>query len=246
MAPVRIVIPVSFLFFVFVVFPSPFISAQSAGRIKFENAMVIGSQLERAFGAPLTAGQAEILVSAVGRAKDLSARELVQLASRERSLLFCLGLNAAFLLQVGGAACVNTVGEDYYMMNRGVGAHLGLAGELFAFIVNHEMGDRINTGFTAVTAGSTPSRPLWSLPTAQSFGALGRFLGPVFGVFYSLNSNQDGLMVGLRLGKIWQAGAVVNVDVFEDIAEMFEAVKRIRPEIFPSSPEDMRRRWTRP
>lgn len=201
---------------------------------------VVRQGIELSTGLLLSSKQQLVLAQATERmlaettetipdGKRLSSKD-----GRIRSTFFCLGLNVAVLLQAGVAGCANTAGNSKFLLVRGAGASAGFAGELFVFIVHHAAGAPIHSSFVAASTGSAIGRTTEIL---RYFGVLGTLLGPKLGIFYSHESMQEGLIVGVRVGRIWELGVLQTVETFNTVDELTSAIEQVRQNLFSDEPK---------
>lgn len=138
--------------------------------------------------------------------------------------MFCAGIVGAFYIQVQSAVCSDTSGKVYYMITKsigdatgyaiknGVGVRLGAAFETFGFFINRDRSEPIRPHFTGASTGLAASNRVINL--LKSLGVIS-FLSPKVSVYHSILGNQLGVMLGVRLGRIFEIGSISGVSIYE-------------------------------
>lgn len=172
--------------------------------------------VEQASGKRLTTEQREALETALDGYNAATEHPIaVSDDGNTVTPLFCIGVSAAFFIQGNLSACTDPEGKPYYMFGRAIGYAAGLSGDIYVFLVNRGRKEHIRTNFTTLQAGWTANTGAVVSKTLNALGMIAPFIGPKLGFFHSMIGNQGGMLVGVKIGKMWENASYSSINVYE-------------------------------
>ncbi|MGZ6479303.1 MAG: hypothetical protein ACXWQE_08390 [Bdellovibrionales bacterium] len=186
------------------------------------------SSLESTSGQRLTTEQRESLETALDGFN--AASETPAMVSDDGNIvtpLFCVGVSAAFYIQGNLSACTDPTGKPYYMFGRAIGFAAGLSGDIYVFLVNRGPKEHIRTNFTTLQFGWTANTSAVVSKTMSVLGVIAPFIGPKLGLYHSMIGDQGGMLVGVKVGKMWENGSYSSINVYETREALVADLKNI-------------------